>query len=333
MNEYLPPQADRVLVVAPHPDDEVLGCGGTIARYTGQNVHVRVVIVSDGGKIAQEFPDGNHDVAEIRKNETLKALPLLGVKDIDFLYFPDGELALCKNEIRCKIEDIIDGFNPDIVFSPSPIDYHTDHIAVSEVVLSLLNKKTGLRIAFYEVYETVRFNTLVDISETVHLKKKAIDEYRYSLFHCPEVFWDAIKGLNNFRSLYTRESGYYEAFWIVSEPVEKSQIIQWVTYDLAETDPAVLLLEKIKAVDELLFQLKQSNDMLQSQDSEIRELSAIITKKEQDLEKVRLELDEIVHSHFWWLAKHYYRWRDKLLPYGSSFRQLYDKVMASLKAR
>jgi len=332
VNNYTPPQAARVLVLAPHPDDEVFGCGGTIARYTGQNIPVRVVIVSDGAKIASEFPGGSN-VSEIRRNETLNALPLLGVHEIDFLDFPDGELPVWKKEILHNIEDIVKEFEPDIIFSPSPIDYHADHIAVSEVVLSLLYKKPDLRIAFFEVYQTIRFNTLVDISETMHLKKSALDAYQYSLFRCPEVFWDAVKGLNSFRSLYTRESRHYEAFWLISEPMEKSQIVQWLTYDLTKTEPALLMLEKIKAVDELLFQLKQSNELLQSRNSEVQELKAIVTEREQELEKVRSELDKIVRSHFWNLAKHYYRWRDKVLPHGSGLRRLYDMVMGALKAK
>jgi LmbE family N-acetylglucosaminyl deacetylase len=333
MNRYVPPEADRVLVVAPHPDDEVLGCGGTIARYARQNVQVRVVIVSDGAKIAQEFPGANHNFAEIRKNEALNALPLLGVHEIDFLGFPDGELAVWKNEILHKIEDILREYKPDIVFSPSPIDYHADHIAVSEILLALFNRKAGFQIAFYEVYETIRFNTLVDISDTMDLKKSAIYRYQYSLFQCPEVFWDAVKGLNSFRSLYTRESRYYEAFWLVSEPLQKSQLIQWLTCGLEGEDPAVLLLEKIKAVDELLFQLKQSHELLELQESEIQKLKVVIEKNENDLENIRSELDEIVHSHFWTLARQYYRLRDNLLPEGSWLRHFYDKVMASLKSK
>jgi hypothetical protein len=93
------------------------------------------------------------------------------------------------------------------------------------------------------------------------------------------------------------------------------------------------MLEKIKVVDELLFQLKQSTDMLRLRESEVRDMKVTVTEREEEYEKVRRELEEIIHSRFWSLARKYYQWRDGFLPPGSGLRRLYDKVLDFLKEK
>lgn len=332
MINYLPPEANRVLILAPHPDDETLGCGGTIALYTSKGSEVRIVIISDGGQISQELAGEGINVVEMRKQESIEASKILGIGQTYFLCFPDGELALYKDEMKEKIEDIVREFNPDIVFAPSPIDYYADHIAVSEIALKLLTKIHGMRIAFYEIYGTIRFNALVDISSVIDVKEKAILKYHCSLFHTPEVFHEAVKGLNRFRSFYTRENRYYEAFWIVSKPMDKTEIIDWLTYGMKEEDPAVIFLSKLKAVDELLFEFRRSNDLLKSREAEIQELKTIAENRGKNIDELRMRLDNITGSLLWKLATKFYMIRDRLLPTDSVPRRIYDKVLGRIKA-
>lgn len=191
--EYPVPLAKKVLVLAPHPDDETLGCGGTIALYVLNGAAVHSAIISDGGKIAHEFEDEDINIVTMRKKESLAAAKILGTQQTHFLGYPDGELRKYKDEILQKLEDIIEEFNPDIIFSPSPTDYHDDHITISAIAMELLNKTRGFRVAFYEVYGTVRFNSIVDISSVLELKRKAILSYHYSLFRTPEIFLKRLK--------------------------------------------------------------------------------------------------------------------------------------------
>src|SRR4030065_2216815 len=116
--EYSVPLAKKVLVLAPHPDDETLGCGGTIALYVLNGAEVQSAIISDGGKISNEFTDEEINIVTMRKKESLAAAKILGIQQTHFLGYPDGELRKYKDEIQQKLEDIIEEFNPDIIFSP-----------------------------------------------------------------------------------------------------------------------------------------------------------------------------------------------------------------------
>src|SRR3990172_9185491 len=318
--EHNLPEAKRVLVLAPHPDDETLGCGGSIALYASSGVELHLAVISDGGKISHEFEDKGVDVVETRKRECAEAARMLGIKQTYFLGFPDGDLKSFKHEIEIKLSEIIAGFRPDIVFSPSPLDYHSDHIAVSEIALRLLNKVSGMKVAFYEVYETIRFNVLVDITSVMDVKAKVISGYKYSLFHSPEIFSEAVKGLNRFRSFYTRQVKYYEAFWIVSMPLDINGILNWLTYGTMEADPAVVFLSKIKTVDELFFELGKNSSLLKEKESEITSLKTRIKKGEGDLFELKARLEAINGSLWWRLAIKFYRGKDILLPEGSAIR-------------
>ena len=230
MSRYPPPDAKKVLILAPHPDDETLGCGGTIALYTSINVEVRIVVISNGQGI--DGIDKDVDVTSVRRKEAEGAASILGAKDIVFLGFPSRKLELHKNEIKDKLVRIIKNFEADIVFAPSPVDFHQDHITVADIAFWLKKRFLPLKVAFYEIYNTVRHNFLVDITDVMHIKEKAILNYKYSLLSRPEQFLHAIKGLNIYRSFYTGDYRYYEAYWTISEPRKRGETVEWLTFGM-----------------------------------------------------------------------------------------------------
>lgn len=328
---YSLPEARRVLILAPHPDDETIGCGGTIALYVSKGVEVFVVIISDGSKIAYEFGDESINVASARKQEAVESANILGVRQVYFLDFPDGELSSYEDEIRIKIEAIIKEIHPNIIFAPSPIDFHQDHIVASKIALQIMRGFPPLKLSYYEVYNTIRFNTLIDITQIMYIKEKAFLNYKYSLFNCPDLFFNAVKGLNVFRSFFTREQRYYEAFYIMSEPFDKTEIINWLTYGMAK-DPAIELLSKLKAVDKLLYENKKYEDGLKMRERELQELKAILDSKERINEEFRIKLNCINNSIVWKLAKKFYNIRDTILPEKSVQRRVYDRILDHIKA-
>ena len=120
----------RVLVVAPHPDDETLGVGGTIAKFSSQGDEVFVLIVS--GHLPPLYSREDY---EITVSEAHSAFDLLGVAKSEFLEIPAtmiGDLPL--HEFNGKISKIFNEFNPHIVFCPYP-DRHIDHRLVFESVM------------------------------------------------------------------------------------------------------------------------------------------------------------------------------------------------------
>ena len=106
----------RVLVVAPHPDDEVIGAGGNLALHRRLGSEVLTLFVT------LDTP--------VRKGEAERAAQLLGF-DHRFLGFPDGSLSLHEEALTRAIADAIKSFRPEVIYCPFPGDHHRDHQAAS----------------------------------------------------------------------------------------------------------------------------------------------------------------------------------------------------------
>jgi len=119
----------RVLVVAAHPDDEVLGCGGTIAHYARQGHQVGVVICCRR-RIGLDLVDDPTN--ELYKQAVRKAADILGYGRLWFFGFPDERLPQYAWELLKRIERVAEEFPPDLVLAHAASDYNQDHRAVHE---------------------------------------------------------------------------------------------------------------------------------------------------------------------------------------------------------
>lgn len=183
----------NVLVIAAHPDDEVLGCGGTIARLALQGAKVEVLIVANGLTSRIDFDGGKADGLLKKHHErAMSAGKLLGVKEVRFLKFPDQKLdTLPLLDITQKIEKVIDEVEPDTIFAQHGGDLNMDHAITYRAVLTATRPMKGhpvKRVYSYEVASSTewafnkfhpQFNPgfFVDISETVQKKIDAIAIY------------------------------------------------------------------------------------------------------------------------------------------------------------
>jgi len=215
------------MVFAPHPDDEALGCSGTLLQILKKDVSSLIIFLTNGERL---YGDSSREIAEKRKEEAMMSSGMLGFKERLFLDFPDGEIDRHRERIYEKLYEIIEERKPDIILSPSPIDYHADHIATSRIALRLLNDFQTFKLAFYEVYSTLRFNYLVDITDVADLKRKTILNYRTSLYGKPEIYVNAALGLNAQRSIFVQKEGYYEAFYVLERPLELESIYDYLSY-------------------------------------------------------------------------------------------------------
>jgi LmbE family N-acetylglucosaminyl deacetylase len=216
------------LVIAPHPDDEALGCSGTLNLLSRAGTDLTLTFLTNGEKL---YGEASAEVADVRKKEAISSAQLLGCSETIFLDFPDGEIGKYSQEIFLKLSGIIGERKPEVIFAPSPIDYHADHIATSHIGLRLLEaSRSSFNLAFYEVYSTVRFNCLVDITDAVELKKQTILNYRASLYGKPEVYVDAALGLNAHRSIFVQKKGYFEAFYMMDKAVPVDSIMRFFCY-------------------------------------------------------------------------------------------------------
>lgn len=150
----------NALVIAPHPDDESLGCGGTVALLRNQGFSVQVIFVTDGSKshpFSKSYPPER--LRKLREKEGIKALNILGVNagNIHFLRLPDSELnelnQLLMVENRKTIQKIIKNFFPNTILLPWRNDPHPDHIATWKLcynAIQKLPKKIQLNITILE---------------------------------------------------------------------------------------------------------------------------------------------------------------------------------------
>jgi LmbE family N-acetylglucosaminyl deacetylase len=206
-----PPSAQRVLVLAPHPDDETLGCGGVLSYYTAAGTAVSVVFISDGGKAG--------DGAKIRRREAQEASAVLGISDLTFLGLPDGDVSPDKKSVD-SVRKLVAGLQPDIVFLPFLMDQHPDHVATNALFLAATSElalSDRIECWGYEIWTPLYANRVVDITGEADRKWEALS--RYASQNQELDYLTSTKGLNAFRQRTSyKASGYAEAFFAAPLP-------------------------------------------------------------------------------------------------------------------
>jgi len=202
---------ERALILAPHPDDDVFGMGGTIKKIASSNVTVTVAYFCDG---SSGTPEGKIDKNLIgkRKEEAKAAGKILGVSEQVFFGYHDGKLAAGGSSIRALV-DLIERKNPDIIFLPSFLDNHPDHRIVNEILINALSEKDldDLPIWGYEVWTPSYINRYSDISLYIKTKKEAILAHN-SQIKC-RSYDKAILGLNQYRGGMLGMGDFAEGFF------------------------------------------------------------------------------------------------------------------------
>lgn len=187
----------KILIIAPHPDDEVLGCGGTIKKYAKQGNEVYLCIVTKA-----YIPDWTEDFIKNRRKETERVANVLGIKKVIFLGLPTVKLdTLPQKELNDLLSKTIGKIKPGIVFIPFGADINKDHRLVSESALVALRPKPGFsvkKVFYYEVLSETEWarpaqkiqdvfipNFYEDISKCLEYKLKAMECYKTELKKYP----------------------------------------------------------------------------------------------------------------------------------------------------
>jgi LmbE family N-acetylglucosaminyl deacetylase len=143
--------SNRILVVAPHPDDEVLGCGGTIARHVAQNDEIHVVVITRG---AEELYAP--EAVEIGREELRKSQKLLNVSSTHFLDFPAPKLDTVDSyKLASAINNLIQSIMPNTLYIPHRGDIHIDHQAVYQAALVAARPINHCSVKQILAYETL----------------------------------------------------------------------------------------------------------------------------------------------------------------------------------
>ncbi len=192
------PEGGRVLVLAPHIDDDVIGCGGTLAKHSEAGDEVFALYFADCTK---------ERIAEARE-----AARAIGIGRLEFLDYPSKSKALLKQKDAARrLKDILDEYRPRTVYLPSMFDRHNDHLALNHILAGLYGEhRYGFTVCAYEVWTPLVPNLVLDISSTFPKKARALAEYKSQLASNDWV--EAAASLNRYRAIVSGAGQYAEGF-------------------------------------------------------------------------------------------------------------------------
>jgi LmbE family N-acetylglucosaminyl deacetylase len=177
----------KILLLAAHADDEVLGMGATIKKLSKKN-EFRLVVLTES--VTSQYTEKK--MLQTRRNACLKSAKVLGIKNVLFLDFPDNQLdSVPQLKINDEIENIIRKFKPSVVYSPPPNDLNKDHQKVfeSSLVTTRPFSSSVKSLLCYELPGMVRkpFNPSIyeNIAKEFSYKIKAFKMYKNEVMNFP----------------------------------------------------------------------------------------------------------------------------------------------------
>ena len=221
----------KVLIIAAHPDDEILGCGGLISKYHSRGVIFKIIFIGEGSSARFEDPECEESLMAIkeRNSSAIKALKLLKIKDIEFNNLPCGRFDQTPIIVINKIiEKSIRSFEPDTVLTHSPYDANNDHKIVSNATIMATRPGGALnlvkRLMSYEVLsssewaytETFKPNHFEELAEKdIDLKWQALSCYESEIKSYP--FPRSSEGIKALSMMRGMQSGFKfaEAFNLI----------------------------------------------------------------------------------------------------------------------
>lgn len=198
----------KAMILAPHPDDESLGCGGTVRLLSENSCNVSIVLMTDG-----KDKSLGQDLSKVRMDEFNSAISLLGCNKTICLGFPDGDLSLYVADAAEKLSKILVSEEPEIIFLPYILDFNPDHRYLNLILSMSLGKNRNIYIAMYEVWTPIIYpDCYVDVTKEYDKKLAAIRCYSSQEEHYKIA--DKAKLLNGLRAKLSmrRNVIYIEAF-------------------------------------------------------------------------------------------------------------------------
>jgi len=183
------PDQRRVMVIAPHPDDEAIGCGGTICKHLDRKDMVSVLYITDG-QIKESFPGE-------RKREARELMGYLGISGFDFIGLRDQDIEITREVIETIRSKLV---NTDLVYLPHFHDGHIDHMRTNLLFAEALRGlDKDINVLCYEIWSPLRADTVINISSYADEKRKMIGFYKSQLKDTD--FIKLIECLNEYRAM------------------------------------------------------------------------------------------------------------------------------------
>jgi LmbE family N-acetylglucosaminyl deacetylase len=187
------PAPNSILVVAAHPDDEILGCGGTITRLAREGHEVRIVILAEGMSSRYSHrEDADPQQLQHLHARAQQAADKVGAKELVLCKFPDNRLdTVPLLDVVKTVEDLVARFRPEIIYTHHPGDLNVDHGVVHRAVLTATRPMAGQCVrdvyafevpsstewAFQRLEPSFRPNVFMDITDSLETKIAALACY------------------------------------------------------------------------------------------------------------------------------------------------------------
>ena len=207
----------KILVVASHPDDEVLGCGGTLIKYSNDGYEIKIIFMTNG--VSSRSKIQKNEILK-RKNAAVKSSRILGANKPKFFNFKDNAMdSVSLLKIIKKIEKEVNNFKPSIIFTHYNSDLNIDHEITSRATLTACrptkNNSVKSLFMFYVPSSTEwshkknknNFvpNWFEDISKSYKKKKIALNCYKMEMRKWPHP--RSLKNIKNLQEVFAAEVG------------------------------------------------------------------------------------------------------------------------------
>jgi LmbE family N-acetylglucosaminyl deacetylase len=220
-----------ILVVAAHPDDEILGCGGAMARHVALGHEVIVVILSEGQRSRESLDSEAETNVEVRmlRDAAIAAAKVIGISEIRFFSFPDNQFdSIPLLHLVKVIEECVREVKPQIVYTHHRGDLNIDHRLAAQAVITatrpIPDSVVRTVLAFevlssseYMFEPSVQFipNYFIDISDYLEVKQRAMSQYGNELRESPHP--RSLTGIEALARLRGSVVGceYAESFYLV----------------------------------------------------------------------------------------------------------------------
>lgn len=193
------PAGARVMVIAPHPDDETIGCGGTLRKHHLAGDRITAIFMTDGSK-GGALAGGicGEALIALREREARAAAGVLGIDECVFLRNPDMSLQ-CSAHTVGQLRQLLKSLEPDIVYAPSPLETHRDHREACIIAAHALDEYSHpVQVYLYEIWTPITANCVVPID--IEHKAAAVRCYRSQMDE-RELFVVAVTNLARYRGV------------------------------------------------------------------------------------------------------------------------------------
>ncbi len=204
----------NVLVIAPHPDDESIGCGGALCLHARRRDRITAVYLTSGELGLKHLP--RHDAWVTREREAAQAAKILGIARMFFLRLADWFVGDAIEQGAAKLRPILKRAKPELIYLPHEQEWHPDHKAALPMVRAALKASRSVppALRLYEVWTPLTAHDQVqDISAVMPRKLRALRAHKSQLHEFDYV--RAVSGLNQFRGALAARRPFAEVFQLI----------------------------------------------------------------------------------------------------------------------